>query len=180
MIDSKPGFGLPLVYHLMQQGVLDLGPRVSRDVTPADGDTQWAAGPDLHRELTQAGAHSAGEPDLDLPQRPAEMLLVELVMERLEPVKQEHVARARTLAAAVTRPGRRIRMHRERQELALRGATKPSRNSGIQKPNHCLQHAIRSEGVAPMYAEDALAEAQHHRLVRVGEDVLDIPETECP
>ncbi len=66
MIDLKPGFGLPLVYHLMQQGVLDLGPGVPRDVTPADGNAEGAAGPDLHRELAQPGAHAAREPDRDL------------------------------------------------------------------------------------------------------------------
>ncbi len=108
------------------------------------------------------------------------MLGVELSMQAFEAVKQRDISRAGALLSFGSQPGRRILMYRERQELALGGAPEPTRNSGIQKPNHCLQHPIRSEGVAPMYAEDAPAEAQHHRMVRVGEDVLDIPETECP
>ena len=59
MIDSQPGFGLPLVHHLVQQGMLDLAPGVAGDVTPADGDIDWPAGPDLDRKLTQPGAHPA-------------------------------------------------------------------------------------------------------------------------
>jgi hypothetical protein len=38
--------------HLVQQGMLDLAPGMPSDVTPADGDIDWLAGPDLNCELT--------------------------------------------------------------------------------------------------------------------------------
>jgi hypothetical protein len=59
VIDAKSALGLPLMHHLMQHGVLDLGPRVPDDVTPADDDIQWAPRSDFHRELSQPGAHAA-------------------------------------------------------------------------------------------------------------------------
>jgi hypothetical protein len=43
MIDPKPGLGLPLVNHLVQHRVLDLGPGMSCDVPAADGDFQGLA-----------------------------------------------------------------------------------------------------------------------------------------
>jgi hypothetical protein len=58
MIDPEAAFRLPLVHHLMQHGVLDLGPRMSCQVPAANGDLQRPAGPDLHRQLTQPGAHA--------------------------------------------------------------------------------------------------------------------------
>ena len=63
MIDPKPGLGLPLMDHLVQQGVLHLGPRVPCEMAPADGDAKRAAGADLHCQLSQAGAHPAREPN---------------------------------------------------------------------------------------------------------------------
>jgi hypothetical protein len=62
---------------------------------PADRDFQWLAGPDLYRQLTQPGAHAAGQPDRDLAQRSTKMLGIQLMMKTDESVKQEDVARAR-------------------------------------------------------------------------------------
>jgi len=80
MIDSDPDLGLPLMYHLMEHGVFDLGPWVSCQVTAADRDLQRLSGPDVHGQLSQAGAHSAGKPDRDLAQRSAEVPDVQLVV----------------------------------------------------------------------------------------------------
>src|SRR5690606_32403377 len=43
VIDRTPGFGLPLMHHLVQHGVSDLVPRVLLDVQPADGYLDGAA-----------------------------------------------------------------------------------------------------------------------------------------
>src|SRR5947207_13238628 len=56
---------LPLVHHLVQHGVLDLGPRMAENVAAADGDLGGPAGPEIHRQLAQPGAHPAGPPDGD-------------------------------------------------------------------------------------------------------------------
>jgi len=131
MIDPKPGFGLPLVHHLVQHGMLDLGPCVPRDVTPADGDIEWAAGPDLNRELTQAGAHAAGEPDRDLAQGPAEVLRVQSLVKAGEPVQQDQITGASPLPRTRLRPGWGVLLHREMEKLALGRAAEGTRNPAV-------------------------------------------------
>jgi hypothetical protein len=177
MIDSKPGLGLPLVHHLVQQRVLDLCPTVPGDMLPAQGELERTAGPDIHGELSQPAAHSAGEPDRDLPQSPAEMILVEPAMEFLEPVKQQHVAGAGALAAAGPRRRWCVLLHRELEKLALGHAAERTRDSRIEEPNDCLEYPVGRVGIASMNAEDAPVEAEHHRTIGVGDDSLDIPQS---
>jgi hypothetical protein len=107
------------------------------------------------------------------------VLTVELAMERLEPMEQHEVARVRPLLARW--PLRRwgICLHGKFEKLLFCGPSKRARHPGVQKPNDGFQHAIRSEGVALVNAQDASAKAEHDRLVRVGDDLLDFPETEC-
>jgi hypothetical protein len=178
MIDSKPGFGLPLVYHLVQQGVLHLGPCVPCDVTSADRDIERSAGPDLDGQLTQPGAHAAGEPDRDLAQRPTEVLRVQSLMKAGEPVQQDQITRASSLPRARPRPGWRVRLNRKRQELALGRPAEHPRHSRIQEPDNRLEHAIRSKGIASVNPENTLTEAEHHGAVSMGKDPVDLLETE--
>jgi len=178
MIHSKSGLGLPLVYHLVQQGVLDLGPCVPRDVTPADGDIEWAAGPDLNRELTQAGTHAAGEPDRDLAQGPAEVLRVQSLVKAGEPVQQDQITGASPLARAGPRPGWGVRLHRKRQELALGRAAEHPRDSRIQEPDNRLEDTIRGKGIAPVNSENTLIETEHDSAVGVGNHSSDVAEAE--
>jgi hypothetical protein len=175
MIDSKPRLGLPLVHHLVQKCVLDLSPTVLGDMPTAQGELKRPAGPSVHRELPQAAAHPAGEPDRNLPQRPAEMFLVEPAMNYFEPVQQEHVAGAGTLAAPRSRG--RVFLHRELEKLALgRSAQRPT-DPGIEETNDGLENPVRSVRVAPMNAENAPAETKHHRTVGVGDDSLYLPQS---
>ena len=120
MIDPEPTLRLPLVHHLVQHRVLDLGPRVSGEVPAADRDLQRLAGANLHCQLTQPGAHAAGQPDRDLAQCSAEMLGIQLMMKSCQPVQEEHVARVRLLFGAGSGPLGRVRFHGKRQELPLR------------------------------------------------------------
>ena len=63
MIHGQTGLRLPLVHHLVEERVLDFGPRMPCDVASADGDLDRLPGPDVHAQLTEPAAHPAGEPD---------------------------------------------------------------------------------------------------------------------
>jgi hypothetical protein len=105
-------------------------------------------------------------------------LIVELAMEGLQPMEQHKVARVGPPATRRPLRCRRVEVNRKFEELSFCGASQCPRHPRIQKPNHCLQHAVRRKAVAPMDAEDAPTQAEHHRLVRVGEDSFDSLETE--
>jgi hypothetical protein len=77
VVDPEPGLRLPLVHHLVQQGVLDFGPGVPRQVAATHRDLRGAAGAEIGGELSQPGAHPARQPDRNVTQRATEMLRVE-------------------------------------------------------------------------------------------------------
>ena len=106
------------------------------------------------------------------------MLRVQLPMQLLEPMKETNVSRTSPLASRLPFRRRDVGMHRKCEELSLRGATERSRHAWIEKSNDSLQHTIGRESVASVYAENAPAQAEHHRLVRVSKDSFDLPETE--
>jgi hypothetical protein len=70
----------------MQHGVLDFRPGVPGDVPPAEADLCGTAGLEVNRELAQTALHPTREPDRNFSEGSAEVLTVELAMERLEPV----------------------------------------------------------------------------------------------
>jgi hypothetical protein len=158
--------------------MLDFCPRVAGDMLTAQGELDRPAGPDIHRKLPQPAAHSAGEPEGDLPQRPAEAFLVEPAMNRLEPVEQEHVAGTGALAAPVTRRMGRMLLHRELEKLALCRSAERTRNPGIEETHDRLEHPVGRKGVASMNPQEAPVEAEHHRTVGVGDDSVDLPQSE--
>ena len=80
VIDPEPTLRLPLVHHLVQHCMLDLGPRMSSQVPATDRDLERLAGPDLHCQLTQPGAHAAGQSNRNLAQCSTEVLGIELMM----------------------------------------------------------------------------------------------------
>src|SRR4051812_20654175 len=62
VVDLQAGLGLPLMHHLVQQGVLDLAPVMPPDVSPTD--TDFFGLPVLvHHQLTETALHPAGKPD---------------------------------------------------------------------------------------------------------------------
>jgi hypothetical protein len=178
VVDLQFGLGLPLVHHLVQQRVLDLSPTVPGDMLPAQGELERPTGPDIHRELAQPPAHPAGEPDRNLSQSPGEVPLVELVIERLQPVKQEDIPWTGTLAAAGSRRGWCVHFYRELEKLALGHSAQRPRNPGVEVPNDCHEHPVGRVGVASMNAEDAPVEAEHHRTIGVGDDSINISQPE--
>jgi len=145
---------------------------------PAQAELERPAGPDIHGELTQPAAHSAGEPNRNLPQRPAEVFLVEPAMNRLEPVQQQHVAGTGALAAAGARRRWRVLFYRELEKLTLGHAAERPRDSRVEEPNDCREHPIGRVRVASMNAEDPPVEAEHHRTIGVGDDSINISQPE--
>ena len=101
VVHRETGLRLPLMHHLVQQGVLHLGPGVAGDVATADGDLHRSPGSDLHAQLAEPRPHPAREPDRQAPERSAEMLAVEPLVSLAQAVEQQQVARTGTLA-----PGR--------------------------------------------------------------------------
>jgi hypothetical protein len=103
---------------------------------------------------------------------------VELAMEGFQPMQKGNISGPRSFAPGRSSRCRCVESDRERQELSFRGSPESSTNPGVQEPNDRLQHVIGSKGVAPMDAKRSPVQAEHHRLVRVDEDALDVPETE--
>ncbi len=174
MIDLKPGLRLPLVDHLMQQRVLNLAPRVPRDVAAADGNTEWTSGSDLHRELTEAGAHAARYPDRNLPQRPTEVLEVELPVQAHQSEKHRNITRPRAFSAFGSGARWRMLLNWKREELTLGPEAQRPRHPGVQELDDGLQHSIRRKSIAPVNPENPLIEAEHHRSVGVGLNLFDV------
>lgn len=158
--------------------MLHLGPGMPGKVFPAHRDLICLTGLEVNRQLSQTGPHAAGKPDSDLAEDSPEVLYVELAVQSLEPMEQPYVSRTSTLSPLGSRFRCRIGMHRELQELPFRRSPLSPRDSWIQKLHHRLQHVIRRKGISPVYPEDPPAQAQHDCLIRVGENPLDIPETQ--
>ncbi len=59
MVDTRTGFRLPLVHHLVQHGVLYLGPGVAGEMAAAQPDFERTSGLDIHRELSKSAPHPA-------------------------------------------------------------------------------------------------------------------------
>jgi hypothetical protein len=67
---------LPLVHHLVEHGLLDLGPAIL-EMFPADGDFIHFAGLEIDGELAQPSAHPARKSEGNLPEQSTEVLPVE-------------------------------------------------------------------------------------------------------
>src|SRR5689334_23561927 len=91
---------------------------MAQNVAAADRHLGGAAAAEVDRQLAQAGAHPAAEPDGNGAERAAEMLAVEPLVRRREPLEQGDVARPRTLHRGLPLGGR-VELHREPEELAL-------------------------------------------------------------
>jgi hypothetical protein len=178
MIDSEPALGLPLVDHLVKHRMLDLGPRMPSKVPAADRDFQWLPGPDFDGQLAQPGAHAAGQPDRNFPECSPEVLRIQPMMKSREPVQHEHVTRKRALAGAGSRTWRRMRLDRKGEELTLRGPPQHSRHAWVEEAHDRLQDAIRGKGIAAVNSQNALAEAEHHRTVGMGDNAIYFPEAQ--
>jgi hypothetical protein len=59
MVNPKPRLRLPLMHHLVQEGVLHLGPIVSQDMPPADSNFLRLTGIPVCGKLAQPALHPA-------------------------------------------------------------------------------------------------------------------------
>jgi hypothetical protein len=162
----------------MQHRVLDLRPGMPGEVSPAQADFGRLASLEIDRELAEAASHAARYPDGDLAQSSSKMLRVQLMMKIFQPMEKKHVSGPSPFAASWSLRRLHIGVGGKLEELSFCGFSERPRHPGIQKPNDGLQHAIRRETIAPVDPEDPLAKAQHHRLVRMSQDLFDVPETE--
>jgi hypothetical protein len=171
VIHAEAVFGLPLVHHFVEHGVLDLGPGVPRDVSAAQRDLGHLAGLEVNGKLTQAALHPAGEPDRYLAEGTAKVLEVELLVEAGEPVQQEYVTRSGAVPPLGPRAQGHMLVNWKSQELAL---GKPAQRAGytrVQEPYYRAEHPVRRVGVAKVNSEPTLrAQAQHDASVRVSSE----------
>ena len=147
VVHGQPGLGLPLVHHLVQHGVLHLGPRMAQQVAAADRDLERPAGVEVDGQLAEPGAHPAGETDRDGPERAAEVGGVELLVERDQPVEPDEVAGPRTLAPDGTRRRRRVQLDGKAQEDALGAAARGPRTARESR-NRTIARSTRSGALA--------------------------------
>ena len=178
MIHSQACLCLPLVNHFMQHGVLNLGPRMPVDVSPADPDLGWPSSFGIDRKLSEPASHPPRQPDRDLAQSSTELPKIELAVESLQPMQQGHVSRSGSLSPRRPLNYRHVRCYGELEELAFCRAPEDPRYPRIQKPNHCSQHIIRSEAIPPVDPENPPIETQHYGPVGMSYDSFDIPEAQ--
>jgi hypothetical protein len=98
MIDRQTGLRLPLVHHLVQHGVLHLGPRVPGHVPPAQGDLERVPVPEIDAELPQAAPHPPRKANGYIAQDAAEVRRVEPVMKLAQTMEHQKVSRPGVLA----------------------------------------------------------------------------------
>jgi hypothetical protein len=179
MVDRKTGLRLPLMHHLVQNRVLDFRPRVAKDMTPADGDLGGPTGCEVYRQLSEPGAHPAGDPDGDGAEAAAEMLPVQPLMAGREAPQQGDVARAGALAAGPARGRWRVQLHREAQELPLGETAHGTGQSRIQEPDDRAKHPVRRAGVPLVETEPApRRERNHDGAIGMGVYAADITKAE--
>jgi hypothetical protein len=100
-------------------------------------------------------------------------------MQLLEPVEQPQISRTRPLTPYWPLGRRRIGLDRKIEELSLRSPPERSRYAWIQKPNDRPKDIIRSKAIPSVNPKNPPVEAQHHSVIRMGEDSFHVSETEC-
>jgi hypothetical protein len=171
VIYSQSTLGLPLVHHLVQHGVLDLGPWVPGDVTSTQCDVDWPAGLDVDRELAQPSLHPRREPNLDLAEGTAEVMHVQVLVKAGEPVQQGQITRAGELQSFRSWPGRRVLVHRKCQKFLLGQPTERPRNPWVEEPDNGAEHSVRRIRVTEMQPEYSPGtQTQHHTSIGMGDE----------
>jgi hypothetical protein len=106
------------------------------------------------------------------------MLRVQSLVRPGEPVQKDQITGARPFPCARPGPGRSVRLHRKRQELALGRPAEHPRNPAVEETHDRLEYPVRRKRVASMNTEDTAVEAEHHRTVGMGVNPFDLSETE--
>jgi hypothetical protein len=167
------------MHHLVQQGVLYLGPGMAGDVPAADGDLQRLSGSGVHAQLPQPCSHAAREPDGHSPEGAVEVLAVEPLVGLAQAVKQEQIARARPLAPRRPWTSRGMPLHRKVEELALRHSPHRPRHAWVEESDDGPEDPVRRVGIASMQSQySSGAEAYHDDPIGVGDDSGDAAKAE--
>ncbi len=127
MSEVSAGFRLPLVHHLVEQGLRNPLPSVPPEMPASDHDLVRAAGGEP--ELAQPPPHPSRETDPDSSQRIVEMGPIEFLMQRVEPGENRLVAGTRLRRPRGLRPGR-MRVNGKLGQDALRPSRPCRRPSG--------------------------------------------------
>jgi hypothetical protein len=99
-------------------------------------------------------------------------------VQRLQSVPKAQVTRPGPLETRPSRRRRRMHVHRKVQKLTLGRLPERAWNPGIQEADDGLEHLVGGIGVPPVNAENPPAQTQHHRLVGMSQDLLDVAESE--
>lgn len=177
VVDELAVLRLPLVNHLMQQRVLDLGPPVTPNVPPADGDLAGRATA-ARGELTETLAHAARKPECDRAEGAIEVAVVERSVEPFEMGEDGEVLRVRS-------PGWQRRwsdgLDGERDDLAQRRSAQGPGCSGTNVAHDGLEDSIGSEGEPFVDAQHPSGRyREHDPPIAMGHHPLDPTQPECP
>lgn len=168
MIETKSGFDLPLVHHLMENCVLHFVPRVIPEVGAADPNLQCLAGFRVDAELTQPGLHSPREPEGDFRELTVKVEEVQPLVRSSKIMENSDIAGARSFAAfGAASGGRSVKVDREGEKGVLEGAPKPPGYPGTQKAHDGLEYPVRRHGISLVNSKYAIAQGEHDGSVVV-------------
>jgi hypothetical protein len=155
MVDRASRFVLPLMDHLVEEGVEHLVPTMSAKMTPTNGNL---ARPAMLRGgvVTEAALHSARDANRNRTKGASEMLIVESCMPGRKSLGDWLILGSRSLAAH----GTARRVDNVRDDAPLCSAPFGSRSS-FDKRDDGLMHLDRCAEVALVDAQLAAAEAHH-------------------
>jgi hypothetical protein len=179
VVHRQAGLGLPLVHHLVQHGVLDFRPVVTRQMAPAERDLDRPPALQVHGQFTEPDPHTAGDPDRNVAKRTTEVAAIQLLVEPAKTVQQPEIAGpgAIRLDRAVRR--RRELLDRERQKLPLGGAPRGLRQTGIEKTDDRGQDIVGGERIPAVEPEHVPGpDAHHDGAIGVGDDAGEVAEAQ--
>ncbi len=167
MIHRQRRLRLPLMNHLVQQGVPERGPAVAAEVPAAERDFQCGAAVPLHPQFAEAAPHPSRQPDGNGCQPALKVLPVERGMKIGEPGQDRLVVRSGPFRAAHQRPVRgSVLFDRKGQQGLLVAQAIRTPRAALEKAGDRIEHRVRSVGVAfvkPQYP--GRGEAHHHGAI---------------
>lgn len=168
VIQRQSRLYLPLVHHLVQNGVLYLFPRFLPDMRTADRDRDRLPGTHVYAVFAQPGLHSPGEPKRNLPELPLKILVVEPGMGLPEIIEYSEVAWLGALGLPRTWcPLRRMQLDGEREKLVFQRLAQPPGHPGLEEPHNRVEHPVRRHGISSMNTERTVTPGKHDGTIGV-------------
>jgi hypothetical protein len=179
MVNPKSRLRLPLMHHLVQEGVLHLRPIMPQEMPPADSNFPRLTSVPVGGKLAQPALHPAGQANRDIAEGATEMTDIEGSVQFSQPIQQCHVSGAGALnPRALTRCD--IGRDWKSQEFTLGLPSAAPRDARIEELNDGSQHLIRSKSVSPVETQCASTQTQHHRRVGVGLNPIHFDQPKSP